>query len=119
MRDIKFRAWDNVNKEMLENVGVSADGIQIVGEPEWRMFGSTKYHHDVMQFTGLKDKNNKDIYEGDVVICDGRRTFVVWDKAEACFRYQKEFTPNENYVMNYNGDEEVIGNIYQNQELLK
>jgi len=55
MREIKFRAWDKNRKEMCP------DCINSMGNPNWRA-GKI-----FMQFTGLHDKNGKEIYEGDVV----------------------------------------------------
>src|SRR3989339_317283 len=93
MREIKFRAWDEDIKQMLPNVQAAYD----TGYAE--SFGEvlrTKTQH-VMQFTGLKDRNGRDIYEGDVCIGenirhredDGRRPMltratVVFRNAEFC-----------------------------------
>lgn len=67
-REIKFRAWDTVGKVM-------HDDVHEWGEGEWwRAFGSERMQNAVdggecilMQYTGLKGKNGRDIYEGDVV----------------------------------------------------
>ena len=72
MRTIKFRAWDVDNKIM---VYPNAQGNLGIDMFSGRMFDTTsnsmglrKYHHVILeQFTGLTDKNGKDIYEGDVV----------------------------------------------------
>lgn len=55
MREIKFRAWDNNRKEMFY------DCLNSMGNPD-RRIGKT-----FMQYTGLQDKNGKEIYEGDTV----------------------------------------------------
>ncbi|PFA75838.1 YopX family protein [Bacillus cereus] len=77
-----------------------------------------------MQYTGLLDKNGKEIYEGDVVdtIYDGKlfTGVVVYDKSELDF---KATNGKENYGSNFQylpccEEVEVIGNLYENPELL-
>lgn len=77
----------------------------------------------VGQYTGLKDKNGKEIYEGDiVVIAEKLKTKVVY--YDGAFRMQSEFspTPTDTTDMGYMMREfsvRIIGNIYDNPELLK
>ena len=66
MREIKFRAWDNDEKKMFYDVEHTHNGdIVPMACFGWVLDCSNLY--DVMQFTGLKDKNGKEIYEGDIV----------------------------------------------------
>lgn len=77
------------------------------------------------QFTGLCDKNGKRIWENDVVwlVCDGKEHIyqIVWDNSELDFKATKG---EENYGTNYEyllccDEIEVIGNIFDNKELLQ
>lgn len=129
MREIKFRAWHkssvtNGSPYMdyilyLDNVGIN-DQIKIAEDRNWIL----------MQYTGLKDKNGKKIYEGDIVKY-GYADFEE-DKTIHKIKYFADndypafdFVPNLGcdcnglaYAM-AEGEIEIIGNIYENPELLK
>ena len=114
-RVIKFRAWDEKEKKMLLDIVGVHDDCPI--QPDY-----TGYYHSleampVMQFTGLLDRHGKEIWESDIT----NYGEVVWVAESARFRINpsKEnrdvsFTES---LMNYD-DIEVIGNPYQNPELL-
>lgn len=111
MRTIKFRAWDG--KKMLDAVDVSNVGF-------WNRDAVT-----LMQFTGLLDKNGKEIYEGDVVrlhpdgCCGQHRDGVGFVEYEAPdFLIIKEHDGRK-WVSALRKTDEVIGNIYENPELVK
>jgi uncharacterized phage protein (TIGR01671 family) len=131
MREIKFRAWykgephpicsDELEEwekpkmfygvEHLYDGGV--DGLGGVSS-----FGSLIDDPDyiLMQYTGLKDKNGVEIYEGDVVSVDRHRGAIAWDDSRAAFTLGTvQFAPTYPIASKYL---EVIGNIHENPELL-
>lgn len=144
-REIKFRGWDG--REMFEVAQITFNdsywdcskgrGVSILYQPSISL----------MQFTGLFDKNNKEIYEGDILLVPDEETIHILDDGsgptepfnhivEVVFQegsfgimitdggngYNKGFQSPQ-YIEFYIGDKfsefEIIGNKYQNPELLK
>lgn len=111
-REIKFRAWNKkLNKFANDWTWNDVDGVL------------TPYHEDcvLMQFTGLHDKNGKEIYEGDIVhdVSDSDLTFEVkWDEERAGYYMPNDF--DEEYTFSISHPTlEIIGNIYENPDFLK
>ena len=113
MREIKFRAWDKENKEMVR-VDFVGERIVHIENSEWEDIGP----FEIMQFTGLYDKNGKEIYEGDIFVTRGFKTAVVeWEKEG---RFLGFTIGGERRIMYIKREPkvEVIGNLYENPELL-
>jgi len=73
-------------------------------------------YSDKLQFTGLRDKNGVEIYEGDILLTSVKIKYVVeWDRDWACFKSETGVYKLNTYGYAF---AEVIGNIYQNPELL-
>jgi hypothetical protein len=125
MRTIKFRAW--IRNELMSNVvSVDFNNEFITWDdnqfdrcvPPNKCYEIETFEDiELMQFTGLKDKNGKEIYEGD--ICDTRDEdlLVCYDYNE--FIYMVLFSEDHSGVNGYTQkDLEIIGNIYENPEIL-
>lgn len=127
MREIKFRAWSKEGKMMLQNAQDVYDG-----SPEEEETISTKdfYHFfptssfgeyldnediELMQFTGLHDKNGKEIYEGDIVQFQTFPKIGIVDYIAP--KFLAKLGAESNSLQGY--EVEVIGNIYESPELLK
>jgi uncharacterized phage protein (TIGR01671 family) len=128
-REIKFRAWDkNEGKMLRPSVEFKQLLRQISDRNDNSIGGDAIRRHDLdwMQFTGLHDRDGKEIYEGDVVQVENniysQKTFaVVWSGDRWSFEDDVDFDNGDQY----RGDEiewdrtEVIGNIYEHPELLE
>ncbi|WP_431030097.1 YopX family protein [Lysinibacillus sp. LZ02] len=141
MREIKFRAWDKKTKELFpvheltygRNGGhlTTVKGYTHDEKDIWNVYGghfmmyANAPRYVLMQYTGLKDKNGKEIYEGDILTDNGDEgpIFVEYSQEHAGFVFVDKFdvqgptlyTPKEISYEIF----EIIGNIYENPELLE
>lgn len=130
MRAFRFRAWDG--KKMYYDIQNAYDGHEGLPEDSFGLFlGEANFcrvptaEYEVMQFADLHDKNGKEIYEGDLI------KWLGWEVREG-----RQIRPERKYVLGgtegwitdlyhtrnlveSNGTVEVIGNIYENPELLE
>lgn len=114
-REIRFRAWDSHNKVMITPFCELIDN-RFWGE-DCTNTGYAPSH--IMQFTGLKDKNGKDIYEGDIIETSyGKVGTVVYYERSASFIVNDPSHFNEQ-LWHDAVNSEVIGNIYEQKELVK
>ncbi len=122
----KFRAWDKETQTMLDVSLIDFKKSVLVGE-HWE-FGETIFINfddiHLMQSTGLKDKNGKEIFEKDILDYNGRKVIVKWHGSYASFIYefvdelQNRTTEWQPLYLSYYHFE-VIGNIYENSKLLE
>ena len=133
-RPIKFRAWDKDNEVMFYSEDNQNNDFTFIAERGGLQF----YYIDssdfclmdtnsiLMQYTGLKDVNGRDIYEGDILSTDLDRPYLIVEFRNGAFMFQchdngKDYydfmaTTGENY--DFTKYHEIIGNIYENRKLL-
>lgn len=121
-RKIAFRAWNKKNKIMINAIFVGLGKVYGMT----KIFKPSKELEDVilMQYTGLKDKNGKEIYEGDIIQWINRTTnggmkditVIEYDDKDASFYigswYDRDFPDTSQKAL-------ILGNIYENPELLE
>jgi len=136
MREIKFRAYCKVSKDMFPVLSLFLDEAMVqTDNDEYSVYDINNF--ELMQYTGLKDTNSNEIYHGDIVrLFDSQEAWgdvdgefvklptytdviVVWSQIDLGWRAKYMHCSN---LFSSNWDcysMEVIGNIYENPELLK
>ena len=123
-RVIKFRFWNKKTKCMYADTGLSSlgvnDGLDLALE----------YGYEVMQYTGLKDKNRKEIFEGDIIEVPEDETFSQRTRLKKSFLdvviFKHGSFEASKSDFGYEGEDvihlnlcSVVGNIHENPELLE
>lgn len=123
-RELKFKVWDKEKKRMSTPMGVAANFITWndgdVDMPV--LFAEAKSDRFIfLQYIGKKDTNKKEMYEGDIIPCGKQNCIIVFGKVRLGFGYHFNYKTNWNTVDKFysiNGKDKVIGNIYENPELI-
>lgn len=127
----KFRVWHKNNKKMIANDDVMNINFEdeeicvqtlyfeegLISERDLDYYGFDEI--ELMQSTGLKDKNGKEIFEGDIVLVLDSPYTVFYDNERGSYRLKPHDDRwNVDYMSNFShgGNFEVIGNIYENKE---
>lgn len=141
MREIKFRVWDKDNSQMYYQTEDFKDLALINGQFKPVLnnlinnsFNWYRRNYELMQYTGLKDKNGTEIYEGDIVTYSVKgfkkinKTVMTFNEEHGAYLFGiyegvkmpcGKKTRMNKYTRKSVNNVEVIGNIYQNPELLE
>ena len=142
MRDIKFRAWDKARKQMIQSENIlKICFVRTEHTPNLIVYTDRKINHfeeireqdkkycnefELLQYTGLKDKNGKEIYGGDIIYWSygdfEDNVVVFWDDEHlrwSIYRIVNKLAIDCLYEYSKSDEIEVIGNIYENPELLE
>ena len=133
MRELKFRVWDSIDRQMFYDTTKELTSVRVIdgkifvmriggffneGTPIWTEEKSVI----VMQYTGLKDKKGKEIFEGDIIKAREKDTKpytapIIWGKVI----FQDDIAQFSVYQMPFYAlqELEVIGNIYEHPSLLE
>mgnify|MGYP000867915488 CR=1 FL=1 len=119
-REIKFRAWDEKLKLMYatDSVSLCIDGEICYLDTDGEWVADMANRITLMQYTGLKDKNGKEIYEGDIIHCWGGEYYQGYWEYNQKFVVEFGWTQSM-WEMLHVENIEVIGNIHDNPELLE
>lgn len=140
MREIKFRCWDKDEKLMKEVNGINfplskSSGKDITSYNQKEDYYEWIYDYELMQYAGLKDKNGTEIYEGDIVRIKNEMVDwvgkVIFKDCKFCIEINTRYSTfwnsfekitkmqNMNATITLHNSFEVIGNIYNNSNLLE
>lgn len=126
----RYRAWDSAKKEIFKDTFAITESGQVVVVEQESVASSPDYvfvdHLVIMQSTGLKDKNGKEIFEGDIVrqvrtqpITENETITGVVIMIEGAWLIMNDCEQLASYLWSETDENEIIGNVYENPELLE
>jgi len=132
MKIIKLRAWDIKNQYMVtwdehldpdeDTYFIDIDNMSVHYNVDPNGYMSKETPAEIMLFTGLFDKDEKEIWEGDIVRVFDKIGEIIWNKDAARFSIMY-FWSKHQHIFNIDCDDviefKVVGNIYENPELLE
>ncbi len=125
MREIKFRAWSRGRKEMAEVESIHFKGNAVYLISKYLRLVANLDETELMQFTGQKDMNGKEVFEEDILKLENRDFGIVQYNNLNCNYYIQLINYHFNVaidfkkVFSYQSKVEIIGNKYENPELLE
>ena len=126
----KFRAWDSAKKEMFKDTFAITESGQVVVVEQEDVMSPPDYvfvnHLVIMQSTGLFDKNNKEIFEGDVVrqvrtqpTTENEIIIGVVTMLEGAWLIMNDGEQLASQLWSETDENEIIGNVYENKDILE
>jgi len=127
MKKVKYKIWDDIEKQMVNVQNLEFDNVtgELIAATVWRFNGKDTYPVQftvngkreafLIEYTGFKDKNGKEIFEGDIVKYkqDPALYIIKWIDDKCQF---KAVELDSDFGIDYliNGNLEIVGNIYEN-----
>jgi len=131
MYKFKAKAWDKINHKMYGVKEIHFDQYGVIKEVILSQYfpnnGIVEFHKrkadevELLFFTGQKDKNNREIYDKDIIKnpCSDKLVIVFWNSKKAKFDIKGDIDPYYYDLIDIAEDFEIIGNIYETPELSK
>lgn len=121
MREIKFRAWD-ILKQRWSNYKINDGTVYFMDKNTGVWYGTYNRRYkdfNLMQYTGLKDKNGKEIYEGDIFHIGSKKILYVVEWIDCGLKGKQIRNGSWIGLDFWKKDIEILGNIYENPELME